>query len=203
LPGQKIGGEWRFSSVEINHWLETQMHGYTEQQLTVVESGPGRGGDDEPLIAELLSTETIAVPLPATTRASVIQELVRLAGRSWKVYDTVAILMAVKHREDLASTALESGVAIPHPHRPLPETVIAESLIAFGRTSTGIPFGPGGAECDLFFLVCCTHSPLHLRVLARLSRLILRPGFVEDLRGAETAGEAYQVIEAAERDLIV
>jgi len=203
LPGQKIGGEWRFSSVEINHWLETQMHGYTEQQLTTVESGPGRGGNEEPLIAELLEIETIAVPLPATTRASVLQELVRLAGHSWKVYDQPAILAAVRYREDLASTAMESGVAIPHPHRPLPETVIAESLIAFGRTSTSIPFGPAGAECDLFFLVCCTNSPVHLRVLARLSRLILRPGFVDELRGADTPSEAYLAIEAAEKELLV
>src|SRR5262245_28273777 len=105
LPGQKVAGQWRFSSVEINHWLETQMHGYTEQQLTPVESGPGRGGDEEPLIAELLSVETIAVPLPATTRASVLQELVKLAGHSWKVYDQPAILAAVKYREDQASTA--------------------------------------------------------------------------------------------------
>ena len=33
LPGRKVGGEWRFSRAEINHWVETQMHAYTEQEL--------------------------------------------------------------------------------------------------------------------------------------------------------------------------
>jgi nitrogen PTS system EIIA component len=202
LPGRKVGGEWRFSPVEINHWLETQMSDYTEQQLTAVEQGPGCGGDSEPLVSALLSESTIAVPLPATTKASVLRELVRLAEGSWQVYDAAALLTAVKHREDLASTALESGVAIPHPHRPLPPTVLGESLMAFGRTATTIPFGPHGNESDLFFLVCCTNQSIHLRVLARISRLILRPGFVDELRAAQTSADTYQVIEAAERDLI-
>lgn len=202
LPGRKVGGEWRFSPTEINHWLETQMPAYTEQQLTAVEHGPGRAGDSEPLVSALLSEATIAVPLPATTKASVLRELVKVAERGWQVYDAGALLAAVKHREDLASTALESGVAIPHPHRPLPHTVLGESLMALGRTATTIPFGPHGNECDLFFLVCCTNQSTHLRVLARISRLILRPGFIDDLRAAQTAAETYQVIEAAERDLI-
>jgi PTS system nitrogen regulatory IIA component len=202
LPGRKVGGEWRFSPAEINHWLETQMSDYTEQQLTAVEQGPGRGGDSEALVSALLSEATVAVPLPATTKASVLRELVRLAEGSWQVYDAGALLTAVKHREELASTALESGVAIPHPHRPLPHTVLGESLMAFGRTATTIPFGPHGNECDLFFLVCCTNQSLHLRVLARISRLILRPGFVDELRAAQTPAETYHLIEAAERDLI-
>ena len=38
LPGRKVSGEWRFSRAEINHWLETQLHGYSEQQLTALEN---------------------------------------------------------------------------------------------------------------------------------------------------------------------
>ncbi len=203
LPGQKIAGQWRFATAEINHWIETQMHAYTEQQLTAVETGPGRSLDSQFLVTAMMTDTTIAVPLPAATRASVLKELVRLAERSWQVYDPAAVLAAVKLREDMASTALESGVAIPHPHRPLPDTVLAESLIAFGRTPTGIPFGPKGALCDLFFLVCCTDPATHLRVLARISRMMLRPGFTDNLRAAESVAETYQILEAAERDLLI
>src|SRR5437667_12631713 len=82
LPGHKIGGQWRFAPAEINHWLETQMPEYTEQQLTAVEVGPGRGDEGQPLVTSLLTETTIAVPLPAATRASVLKELVNLAERS-------------------------------------------------------------------------------------------------------------------------
>jgi PTS system nitrogen regulatory IIA component len=202
LPGQKVGGNWRFHRAEINHWIESQMHAYTEQELSALESGVSRGADPQLLISTLLTEATMAVPLPAATRASVLRELVKLAEQSWQVYDPDAVHEAVREREELGSTALESGIAIPHPRR-LPANTLGEPVIAFGRTSGGIPFGaPNRGLTDLFFLILCAEQSLHLRVLARLSRLLLRPGFVDDLRAAETTAHAYQVIETAERDLI-
>src|SRR5271166_5344317 len=85
LPGQKVGGEWRFLRFEINHWLERQMHAYTEQQLTALEAGGDRNPEYEPLLAEYLSEAAVAVPLPASTKVSVLRELVALAERSWQV----------------------------------------------------------------------------------------------------------------------
>jgi PTS system nitrogen regulatory IIA component len=141
------------------------------------------------------------VPLAASTRASVLKELVRLAEQSGQVYDPDAILTAIRQREEMGTTALESGVAIPHPRRPLPNA-LGESVLAYGRTASGIPFGAAhGSLTDVFFLVCCRDEATHLRVLARLSRLLLQPGFLDDLRGAESAAESRALIEAAEREL--
>lgn len=202
LPGQKVSGNWRFHRAEINLWLESQLHAYTEQELTALETGPGQGCGRQPLITTLLSEATMAVPLPATTRASVLKELVKLAEQTWQVYDPDAILEAVRQREEQGSTALDAGVAIPHARRP-GKDVLGESVIAFGRTGSGIPFGAQDRGLtDLFFLVLCTDPSLHLLVLARLSRLLLRPGFLDALRAADTVKQAYQVIEAAERELI-
>ena len=55
IPGQKVGGQWRFARAEINHWIETQMHSYSEKQLTELEATGERAGDGEPLLAGLLS----------------------------------------------------------------------------------------------------------------------------------------------------
>ena len=46
LPGQKVGGQWRFARAEINHWIETQLHAYTEQELTTLERSPSAATDD-------------------------------------------------------------------------------------------------------------------------------------------------------------
>ena len=202
LPGQKVAGQWRFARAEINHWLETQMSEYNEQQLTRLDHGSTPSEEQEPLISALLSEATIAVPLAATTRASVLKELVNQAEATWQVYDPQAILDAIRQREEMASTALESGVAIPHPRRPLP-AALGETVLAYGRTASGIPFGaPGGGLTDIFFLVCCQDDRTHLKVLARLSRLLLRPGFVDALRSAETPGQTWQTIAAAELELL-
>ncbi len=202
LPGRKVGGEWRFTRVEINHWIESQMHAYTEQQLTALETGGGPDLDHEPLVSALLSEACVAVPLTASTKASVLRELVNLAELSWQVYDADALLAALRQREEWGSTALANGVAIPHPHRPLPNA-LGEAIIAFGRTSSPVPFGAGrDGMTDLFFLVCCRDDRTHLRVLARLSRLLLRPGFVEELRAAENSADTYELIAKEERELI-
>lgn len=196
LPGKKISGEWRFARTEINYWIETQLHGYSDEQLTALEESSG-----ETLVSALLSEATMAVPLPAGTRASVLKELVNLAEQTWQIYDPEAIHTAIRQREDLGSTALSNGVAIPHPRRPSP-AALGESVLAYGRTSSAIPFGGDhGGLTDIFFLVCCRDQKTHLGVLARLARMMLRPGFIADLRAADSVAESYRVIAVAERDL--
>jgi len=202
LPGQRIGSGWRFHRAEINHWIETQMHAYTEQELAALEAGRTTA-EEEVLVSSLLPESCVSVPLPSRTRDSVLRQLVRVAEHSWQVYDPEVVLDAVRHREEMASTALGSGVAIPHPHRPLPNTVLGDHVIAYGRTASPIPFGAArGGLTDIFFLVCCRDDRTHLKVLARLSRLFLRPSFLDELRAAETAPETWEVIAAAERDLV-
>jgi PTS system nitrogen regulatory IIA component len=200
LPGHKVGGQWRFARAEINHWIETQLPAYTEKQLATLDSAGD--GDGEPLLANLLSEASMAVPLPASTKVSVLRELVNLAEQSWQVYDPEAVLEAIRTREEMGSTALPTGVAIPHPRRPLP-AALGESVLAYGRTASPLPFGaPSGGLTDIFFLVCCRDDRTHLRVLARLTRLLMRPEFLDELRAAETPGETWEIIAAAERQLL-
>src|ERR1700674_5896792 len=94
LPGRKVGGEWRFARAEINHWLEMQLPAYTEQQLRNLEARDAVAGAGEHFLAALLSESSMAVPLRAATRTSVLRELVRLAEHSGQVYDPDAILAA-------------------------------------------------------------------------------------------------------------
>jgi PTS system nitrogen regulatory IIA component len=201
LPGHKVSGDWRFNRAEISQWIESQLHGYSEAQLTDLESQTPVRDDPQLVITPLLSQASIQAPLPATTKPSVLRELVGLAEHTGHIYDPDAILQAIRQREELRSTAVDQGVAIPHPRRPLP-AALGESVIAYGRTASGIPFGASrGALTDIFFLVCCRDERTHLGALARLSRLLMRPGFVERLREASTPAEIAALIETAEREL--
>lgn len=201
LPGRKVSGEWRFARAEINHWLETQMPVLSEKELTALEI-TDHCEIGEPLLTTILTEATVSVPLPASTRTSVLKELVTVAEQSWHVYDPEAILEAIRQREETASTALPSGVAIPHPHRQL-ASALGEHVIAYGRTSTTIPFGGArGTLTDIFFLVCCRDDRTHLRVLARLSRLLMRPELLDQLRSADTPTETWLILHAAEKELL-
>src|SRR5690606_12343676 len=123
-------------------------------------------------VSSLLKPEMVQVPLEARTKRSVLESLIEVAGRTWQVWEPAAVLQAVQAREEVLSTAFDNGVAIPHPRTPLPDAY-GESLIAFGRTFSGIPFGaPRRGLTDLFFLVLCLDSRTHLLVLARLGRML-------------------------------
>src|SRR5436305_5996915 len=106
LPGHKVGGQWRFARAEINHWIERQIPGYTDKQLADLENLATRGAPKGALIANLLSEESVAVPLGATTRASVLKAVLHLAEQTWLVYDSEAVMQAIRSREEMSSTAL-------------------------------------------------------------------------------------------------
>lgn len=202
IPGRRIGGEWRFNEIEVTHWLEQELRGFDDVGLAQLEQSQQSSElSQKTPIAALLSVETCEVPLDAGTRPAVLQALIEVAGRTWHVWDPASILKAVKEREDVMSTGFENGVAIPHPRNPLPDA-LGQSVIAFGRTLSGIPFGaPGRVLTDLFFLVLARDAATHLQILARLGRILQREGVVENLRAAESGPAAYDILVAADQEI--
>ncbi|GIX03165.1 MAG: PTS fructose transporter subunit IIA [Planctomycetaceae bacterium] len=202
IPGRRVGQEWRFSTIEIMHWLEQEMREYTNGELEKVEAGQ-RSGEipSGSAVAQLLSLETVEVPLQSRTKRAVLESLVEVAGRSLKVLQPSTVLQALLEREAVLPTAIEHGVAFPHPRNPLP-AALDESVLAFGRTACGIPFGaPRGELTDLFFLILCRDPRTHLQTLARLSRLVREPGVLDALREAQDSATAYRAILEADQRL--
>lgn len=202
IPGRKLAGDWQFHPTEITHWLEQEMREYTDRELALVEqTNRSQEINEGTPVSSLICPETIQVPLQARTKRSVLETLVEVAGRTWQIWQPAVLLTAIQEREAVLSTAFENGVALPHPRNPLPDA-IGQSIIAFGRTESGIPFGaPGRGLTDLFFLVLCRDSRTHLLVLARLGRLLQQQGFLEGLRSAGDSQEVYDLILATEQSL--
>jgi PTS system nitrogen regulatory IIA component len=201
LPGRRVGGDWRFSAAEIHHWLEDRIGLSDEGALVEMEGALDRAADvadvEEVSIADLLKLEAIAVPLPARTRASVIAKMAELAARTHLLWDPEKMAEAVRAREEMHSTALDNGVALLHPRRPMP-AILAEAVLALGMTPGGIPFGSRGSLTDIFFLICSTSDHEHLRILARLSRVINDQEFLAAMRAAGDAAAIHRLIRARE-----
>lgn len=197
LPGRRVGGAWRFSRAEIHHWLEARIGVSDDQELAAMERRwrvDAGVQDEHPTIATMLPVEAIAVPLSARTRGSVITSMVEVAAQTGLLWDTDKMAEAVRAREEMASTALDNGVALLHPRRPM-ANILGEPFIALGITSQGIPFGSGRSGLtDVFFLVCSIDDRGHLRTLARLSRILGTPGCLDALRSASEAAAAREII---------
>lgn len=206
LPCQKIGGEWRFNRARVTEWLQQEMHTLDESRLSALEKAMGGAiktavSDSDMVFTSLIGLEGVEVTLPARTKASALRELIKLAERTGLLYDPQGLLAALEERESLCSTALPNGVAIPHPRQPMPY-VSAEPMVCVARVPGGIGFGSGRGELTrLFFLVCCHEDRHHLRVLARLMR-VLQGNTVPLLMEAETTEELLQILIDKETQVV-
>jgi len=204
IPGRRVGGEWRFSEAEIHHWLENRMGLADDDELAQMENALERAAqhdDEEVSLAAKMPIEAVAIPLRARTRAKVITAMTEVAVSTGLLWDPVKMSEAIRTREDMSPTALDNGVALLHPRRPLP-SILGGPLIALGRVDGGVPFGAaGGGLTDLFFLICSMDDRRHLRVLARLARLISNDAALHELRVAADAEEVRNIIVAREREI--
>lgn len=206
IPGRKVAGQWRFSRAEIHHWMEQRMGLLDQDELLQMESVLQRAdsglGQTDTLIAELLQPACIAIPLEARTRSSVIESMTELAAATGLLWDSERMMEAIRNRENMQPTALDNGVALLHPRRPMP-SVLGGGLLAMGCTPTGIPFGNSrGLLTDIFFLICSTDDQSHLRTLARLSRILADTDLLENIRQATDSPTVYNLLTNRERELL-
>ncbi len=205
IPGRRVGGEWRFAPAEVHAWMEERIGMFDEEELVDVEcklrkSAGSRSDHPEVALAELLRPDVIAKPLKGRTRNSVISAMTELGVNVGLLWDGPKMADAIQAREAMQSTALEAGVALLHPRRPMPG-ILAEGFVALGITPNGIPFGGGRRLTDIFFLLCSADDRSHLRALARISRLVGDDDFLDELRLASDANDVYQRIAARETEI--
>ncbi|MEM9646015.1 MAG: PTS sugar transporter subunit IIA, partial [Planctomycetota bacterium] len=182
IPARRVGGDWRFNEAEIHHWLDERIGLSNEDELDKVDEMLDRAHGDAGTekLSQLCSLPTIAVPLQARTRGSVIRSMCQLASESGFLWDAAAMAEAVKTREQLHPTALDCGVALLHPRRPQ-TSILSDSVVALGICPAGLPFSDRGQLTDIFFLICSYNDSAHLRILANLSRLVAQAEFLEKL----------------------
>jgi PTS system nitrogen regulatory IIA component len=199
LPGRRVGGHWVFSRPEVSQWLEERMGLSDDGELAAIETNLRRKerGASKVDFPELLPLESIAVPLEARTHASVIKAMSDLAASTGRLWDPQRMAEAVAEREAMAPTALEHGVALLHPRRPQ-SSILDQAVLALGITPQGIPFGGPSGLTDVFFLIAATSDHEYLRILARLSRIINDREWLAQLRAAEDATTARQLVLSRE-----
>ncbi len=203
LPGRRVLGQWKFSEAEIHHWMEDRIGVGNVEDLHKVETLLHRSKSSQKPVAltDFLFEEAIAIPLEARTRGSVIRKMCDLAASTGLLWDAEEMVDAVSAREDLHPTALENGVAMLHPRRPR-ASILAQPLIAMGISSQSIPFGNrAGHLTDVFFLICSTDDSIHLKILARLSRMVADSSWLAQLRACESPRHLMQLMGEGESSL--
>ncbi|BBO79528.1 PTS fructose transporter subunit IIA [Desulfosarcina ovata subsp. sediminis] len=149
-------------------------------------------------ILDVLDKEAILVDLKAKDKISILNELVLPTARITGIdpNDMVRVLM---ERERLGSTGIGDGIGIPHGKLKDLERLV----LGFGLSRKGVDFESiDGRPTHLFFLLITPEhaTDLHLKLLARISRMLKKDSLKEMLMKAGSAEEVITVIGGEDDD---
>jgi mannitol/fructose-specific phosphotransferase system IIA component (Ntr-type) len=154
------------------------------------------------IISSILVPETIELGLSAKNRDEIFRELIEhIPGIKARPEAKKVLLRAVMEREQMHSTGVGDGIAIPHARNAV-EGMTDHAVIVFGRHDKGISYGAvDGAPVRLFFLLIASNISEHLQIMARISRLLRDTSLRDGLLSAKSPGDVISQISAIEQKL--
>lgn len=148
-------------------------------------------------ISELLNPQAVIAELQATDKREALEELTDTLLSLVPELDRSRVLAVLCEREKLGSTGIGDGVAIPHGKI----TGLSSLQLVFARSSKGVDFeSMDGQRAQLFFLLIAPEGAVgvHLKTLARISKLLKDSSVRKQLLAAADAAAIYQIILANE-----
>jgi PTS system fructose-specific IIA component/PTS system nitrogen regulatory IIA component len=153
-------------------------------------------------LSELIDAKAIVSEIQATAKEEAVREMVDALVKAEKVgrADTEKLVAALMAREQLGSTGIGQGLAVPHAKHESIGSLVA----AFGRSKAGIEFDSlDGEPVHLVFLLLSNKeaSGLHLEALAYITKLLRDDLFCRFLREAKNVEEVVELLKEADDKL--
>jgi PTS system nitrogen regulatory IIA component len=149
-------------------------------------------------ILEVLQKEAILEDLVSTDKKGILEELVAPIAKVANVSED-GLVKVLLERERLGSTGIGGGVGIPHGKLKNLENIV----LGFGLSRNGVDFeSMDGKPTHVFFLLVTPENStgLHLKMLARISRLLKDESFKERLISASSQEEILSIIQEEDEE---
>jgi len=144
-------------------------------------------------LSEIFSPDFIIDDLKATDKKAVLEELTQIITERETHLDKAKLLHVLSEREKLGSTGIGDGVALPHGKLK----GLDKMLISFGRSRNGLDFDSiDNKPAYLFFLLLAPEDAagIHLKSLAKISKMLKNGNFRRRLIEAKSKEEIYTII---------
>lgn len=154
--------------------------------------------------SDFISSESIRAELASSDKESVIAELVDslLGAGNIKEADRDDIIKAIMKREELGSTGIGRGIAVPHTKHPSVDKLVG----TVGVSVDGVDFDSlDGEKVQLFFLLVSPPDRPgdHLRALENISRQLRDDTFCRFLKQSKNTADIMQLLEEADNNQFV
>ncbi len=145
-------------------------------------------------LSELFSAETILLGVELLEKEALLERVVKHFDSKNMIKDYELALRDVIERERVMSTGIGNGVAIPHAYTDGVDQLVA----GFFRTDGEVDFAAlDGMGVDLFFIILGPKASRrsHIKVLAKISRLLNHEEFRNSLRNAHTVTDVLEIFK--------
>jgi fructose-specific phosphotransferase system IIA component len=151
--------------------------------------------------ADFIASAAIKANLEADTKEGVIRETVKSLTDAGNLAaeESESIVKAILKREELGSTGIGRGVAVPHTKHPSVQKLVGTVAVS----SEGVDFNSlDGEKVQLFFLLISPPDRPgdHLRALENISRQLRNDTFCKFLKQAKSADEIRQLLDEADNN---
>jgi len=150
-------------------------------------------------IIDLINKNSVKLNLVSKNKSSVVDELVDLVNNSGNLNNKEEYKEAILAREELSTTAIGGGVAIPHAKNK----AVNKACLAAGISKEGIDYEAfDDSLSHLFFMIAAPEgaNDTHLEVLSRLSTILMDESFRNDLINASSVNEFLNLINIKEKE---
>jgi nitrogen PTS system EIIA component len=145
-------------------------------------------------LLDFLRSDGIIFPLKASSKDEVLAELIEPIAQDNPKVDKQLLLKILLDRENLGSTGIGGGIAIPHGKFD----GLSRLAASFGKSARGINFhSMDNKPAHIFFLLVAPKNSAgdHLKALARISRLLKDPILLTALQRADSSEEIFRLLE--------
>lgn len=193
IQGAKIGGQWRFNGTQVDSIFFPEEE--NAEHLPVSELLPKHLVRP---VSRVLKPARMMLELEGETAGEVLDELHAPFIQEALLPDVATLKERLKKREELLSTGVGHGVAIPHPRDPI-STLSEPSVLVYGRSRQGVEFQAlDGQPVHHFFLICCQMIQTHLILMGRLAEILQQPDLLQELMAAEAPEDVERAVLKAE-----
>lgn len=193
LPAYRVNDQYRFNRSELLEWVTAQKINYSPE----IFHEPQENGIAIPSLAEALRLGGIYYRLAGSDKASAIRSLAEIMRLSDEI-DRESLVNLLLAREELASTGIGEGIALPHPRNPI-VLHVERPMVTLGFLEHPVDFGAlDGKPVFALFSVVSPTTRAHLQLLSRLSFALRNPSFKEAISGQASRDDILAVARQVE-----
>ena len=182
IPAGKIGTVWRFKKSEVENWVNARL-----------SSSSLKSDDSEILVKNILSPERIVFINHSSKRDAIVQ-LSNVLATAPQIKNASELTAEILKREELMSTAIGKGIAIPHVRL----SSVTDLVMAVGVCRKPITDYQtiDDQSVDLLFMIAAAYNQhsLYLKTISHFCSKLKQEGIHEALVNAATEEEVFNLL---------